>query len=148
MKKSLLLGGAVVAAALMTGCAGVTTQNGGVALPGGGFYSDSAANAILQPIQDKSYTVVKRGVKAEAKLLGIFAAINMGDASYGTLKAQALSGLKADDLIDVKMDYKQETILGINKVTGHHDRHRHQVQVISLDQRPACAHRSRSFSHM
>ncbi len=113
MKKSLLLGGAVVAAALMTGCAGVTTQNGGVALPGGGFYSDSAANAI----QDKSYTVVKRGVKAEAKLLGIFAAINMGDASYGTLKAQALSGLKADDLIDVKMDYKQETILGINKVS-------------------------------
>lgn len=117
MKKSLLLGGAVVAAALMTGCAGVTTQNGGVTLLGGGFYSDSAANAILQPIQDKSYTVVKRGVKAEAKLLGIFAAINMGDASYGTLKAQALSGLKADDLIDVKMDYKQETILGINKVT-------------------------------
>ena len=117
MKKSLLLGGAVVAAALMTGCAGVTTQNGGVALPGGGFYSDSAANAILQPIQSKDYTIVKRGVKAEANLLGIFAAINMGDASYATLKTQALSGLKADDLIDVKMDYKQETILGINKVT-------------------------------
>lgn len=47
MKKSLLLGGALAAAALMTGCAGVATQNGSVALPGGGFYSDSAANAIL-----------------------------------------------------------------------------------------------------
>ena len=41
----------------------------------------------------------------------------MGDASYATLKAAALQQAPgATDLTNVKIDYRQECIIGINKV--------------------------------
>ena len=121
MKKQLLLaGGAVVAAFVMTGCAGVATNNGGVApiAAGPNFYSEVSANAMIQPTSSTNYTVVKRDVTATAKLTSYFTAVNIGDVSYATLKAAALKQAPgATDLVDVKMDYSMKNICGINEVT-------------------------------
>ena len=52
MKKLSVLFGAAFVAVIMTGCAGVATNNGGVApvAMGANFYSDVKANAIIQNI--------------------------------------------------------------------------------------------------
>ena len=120
MKKQLLLVGSAIATALVvTGCAGITTNNGGVSpiSAGPNFYSDVAANAMLNetPVD---YTVVKKNVTASAKLVSYFTAVNIGDISYSALKAQALNQAPgADDLVGIKMDYKMKNICGINEVT-------------------------------
>ena len=120
MKKQFaLVLGALVAAVVMVGCAGVTTNNGGVALPAMGpvFYAKVKANAVL-PAQQASGTIVKKDVTATATLKGFFSCVTMGDASYATLKAAALKQAPgATDLINVKIDYAQDTIIGINTVT-------------------------------
>ena len=121
MKKQLLLaGGALVAALVMTGCAGVATNNGSVApiAAGPNFYSEVSANAMIQPASCNKYTVVKRNVTASAKLTSFFTAVNLGDVSYATLKAAALQQAPgANDLVDIKMDYKMKNVCGINEVT-------------------------------
>ena len=121
MKKSLLLAsGSFCVALLMTGCAGITTNNGGVApiSSGPNFYTEVSANAILQPTAGSDYTVVKRDVKASAKLTSYFTCVNIGDVSFATLKAEALKQVPgAQDLVDVKMDYSMKNICGINEVT-------------------------------
>lgn len=121
MKKHLLmLGGALVAAFVVTGCAGITTNNGGVApiSAGPNFFTEVSANAMIQPATNLKYTVVKRDVQASAVLKSYFTCVNIGDISYATLKAEALKQAPgANDLVDVKMDYKMKNICGINEVT-------------------------------
>lgn len=120
MKKQLLLaGGAVAAALVMTGCAGVATTSGGVApiSTGANIYSEVSGNAILNetPV---AYTVVKKNVSATATLMSYFTAVNIGDVSYSTLKAAALKQAPgADDLVGIKMDYKMKNVLGVNEIT-------------------------------
>ena len=120
MKKQFALAlGALVAAVVMVGCAGVTTNNGGAALPAMGpvFYAKVKANAVL-PAPKASGTIVKKDVTATATLKGFFSCVTMGDASYATLKAAALKQAPgATDLANVKIDYAQDTICGINTVT-------------------------------
>ena len=123
MKKMILGLGAVVAAAIVTSCAGVTTNNGMPApvAMGPNFFSTVKLNAMVGDVQS-SYTVVKHGVTAEATITSFFTCVNMGDASFDTLKGKALEGLTADDLIDVRVDYDMNCICGINtikvKLTG------------------------------
>ena len=121
MKKSFLLaGGCLVAAAMMSGCAGVAVGQGGVApiSAGPNFYSEVSANALIMPVAKADFTVVKRDVKASATLKSYFTCVNIGDVSYETLKAEALKQAKgATDLVDVKMDYKMSNVCGINTVT-------------------------------
>lgn len=121
MKKHIIMLGAAVAAAfVITGCAGVTTNSGGVApiSAGPNFYTEVSANAMIQPTTNTKYTVVKRDVKASAVLKSFFTCVNIGDVSYETLKAEALKQAPgANDIIDVKMDYKMKNVLGINEVT-------------------------------
>ena len=121
MKKAVLaFAGAVAVALTMAGCAGVTTQNGGVApiSAGPNFYSQVSANSYIQPTCAKDATIVKRGVTATAKMVSYFTCVSMGDVSYETLKKEALKGAPgATDLIDVKMDYTMKNICGINEVT-------------------------------
>ena len=105
---------------LVAGCAGITTNSGGVApiSAGPNFYTEVSANAMLQPSTNTKYTVVKRDVTASAKLVSYFTAVNIGDVSYATLKAAALKQAPgANDLVDVKMDYTMKNICGINEVT-------------------------------
>lgn len=117
MKKMILGLGAVVAAAIVTSCAGVTTNNGMPALIGMGpnFFSTLKLNSYIGDVTS-SYTVVKHGVTGEATITSFFTCVNMGDASFDTLKSKALEGLSADDLIDIRVDYDQNTICGINTV--------------------------------
>lgn len=121
MKKSfIMLCGAVAAAFVLTGCAGITTNNGGVAAVSAGpnFFSEVSSNAMLQPVTNKKFSVVKRGVTASATLKSFFTCVNIGDVSYATLKAAALKQAPgANDLIDVAMDYKMVNVCGINTVT-------------------------------
>ena len=118
MKKMILGLGAVVAAAIVTSCAGVTTNNGMPApvAMGPNFFSTVSLNAMVGDVQS-SFTVVKHGVTAEATITSFFTCVNMGDASFDTLKGKALEGLTADDLIDVRVDYDMNCICGINTVT-------------------------------
>ena len=121
MKKSLLMiGGAIAAAVLMSGCAGVTTNNGGVApiSAGPNFFSEVSANAMIQPVSNVKYTVVKRNVTSKATLKSFFTCVNLGDISYATLKKEALKQAPgANDLVDIQMDYAMKNIIGINEVT-------------------------------
>ena len=123
MKKMILGLGAVVAAAIVTSCAGVTTNNGMPApvAMGPNFYSVVSLNSMVAPVQS-DFTVVQHDVKAEGKITSFFTCVNMGDASFETLKGKALEGLSADDLIDVRVDYDMNCICGINtikvKLTG------------------------------
>jgi len=109
-----------VVAAGMVGCANVQTNNGAPTVGGAGMnlYSEVSANAIVPSYPAQDYKVVKRGVTATATLKSIFTAFNFGDASYATLKAQALEQAPdATDLTDVVIDYQTSCILGINTVT-------------------------------
>ena len=118
MKKMILGLGAVVAAAIVTSCAGVTT-NSGMPAPvamGPNFFSTISLNAMVGDVQS-SFSVVKHDVKAEATITSFFTCVNLGDASYETLKAEALKqAAGATDLTNVKIDYAQDTICGINTV--------------------------------
>lgn len=120
MKHFFILTIAVFTVIIMSGCAGVTTTNGGVApvTTGMNLYSDVCGNAILQPVQGQDYQIVKRNVTACGKLTSFFTAITMGDVSYCTLKKKALQQAPgAHELIDVKMDYHMKNMCGINEVT-------------------------------
>ena len=116
MKKSLLLvGGAVLASVILSGCAGVSVP--GATTCGPVFFADYAANAMVAPYTG-NYTIVKRNVTATGKFRSFFTCINEGDVSYATLKKQALQGAQgANELVDVKIDYKVNTIFGINTIT-------------------------------
>ena len=119
MKKLSVLFGAAFVAVIMTGCAGVATNNGGVApvAMGANFYSDVKANAIIQPVTG-NYTIVKRNVTATASFTSYFTAVTIGDVSYATLKAAALKQAPgANELVDVKMDYAMKNVCGVNTVT-------------------------------
>ena len=123
MKKMILGLGAIAAAAIVTSCAGVTTNNGMPApvAMGPNFFSTVSLNAMVGDVQS-SFSVVKHDVKAEATITSFFTCVNLGDASFETLKEKALEGISADDLIDVRVDYDMNCICGINtikvKLTG------------------------------
>ncbi len=117
MKKMILGLGAIAAAAIVSSCAGILTYEGTPAPFAGGIYSKISVNSRIQDVQS-SFTVVKHGVKAEATLTSYFTVVTLGDASFETLKAEALKEAPgADDLIDIRMDFDQSCIIGINVVT-------------------------------
>ena len=118
MKKMILAAGAIVAAAIVTSCAGVTT-NSGMPAPvamGPNFFSTIALNGLVGDVSNADYTVVKSGVSAEKSFTSFFSCVNLGDASFAKLKKEALEGVAADDLIDVRVDYDMNCICGINTI--------------------------------
>lgn len=120
MKKLMVLGGAF-AAMLLAGCAGIGFSNGAPVPVAAGptFFANVQANAFIQPVTATDYTVVKRDVKAEAKLQSFFTCVNIGDISYEALKKAALAEAKgANDLVEVKIDYDMQCICGINTITA------------------------------
>ena len=116
MKKSLLMvGGALLASVILSGCAGVSVP--GATTAGPVFFAEYAAPAVVSPYTG-TYSIVKRDVKASASFKSFFTCINMGDVSYAALKKQALEQAKgANELINVQIDYKVNTIFGINTIT-------------------------------
>ena len=119
MKKMILAVGAIVAAAIVSSCAGVVANNGmpAPAVLGMNLFSNISLNSLVGDVNEADYTVVKSGVTGEGTITSFFGAINMGDASFETLKDEALKGLDANDITDVRVDYKMNCICGINTVT-------------------------------
>ena len=120
MKKQLaLIGGAFAAALVMSGCAAIPVSNGSPTVNslGMNLFSEVSANTMIPQYEVKNAKIVKRNVVAKAKLRSFFTAVNLGDASYATLKAEALKQAKgATDLTNIKIDYKMNCICGINTV--------------------------------
>ena len=121
MKKMFLALGAIVSAAIVTSCAGIATNNGGPAtyFPGYNVYTEGSYIAFIGDVQSTDYTVVQHGITGEATIKSFFGIIHEGDASFQTLKEKAFFDNKiqdADDMIDIRIDYDQNNILGINKV--------------------------------
>lgn len=123
MKKSLLLAGfSLCAMLLLTGCLGPKMDNHGFpSVPAGILFSDmKTAQLVPKKVlpETRRYKVLKR-VKAEATTTSFIGIVSVGDASFATLKAQALAECReADDIIDLEVDGYHNNILGlINKVT-------------------------------
>ena len=119
MKKTALLMCGAMLALLAAGCTSVPVVQGApstyaqVAL-----LNNLSGNAYIQPVSRKDYTIVKTNVIGKAELKSYFSVVNFGDASYASLKAAALQNAAgADDLIDIIIDYKVKSILGINTTT-------------------------------
>ena len=123
MKKMILGLGAVVAAAIVTSCAGVATNYGGpaTAMMGPNFFTNASYNAFIGEVKSTDYKVVKHGVSGSSTIKSYFSVVHLGDASFETLKKEALSGLDADDIIDIRLDYDVDNVIGLNtvKVTLH-----------------------------
>ncbi len=119
MKKATLLAALVLGTVALTGCVGIAHNNGFPSVPPGPLFTEMKAGAQVQERSDaRKYTVVKPVVTAEATTTCFLGLISQGDASYATLKRDALSGTNADDIINLEVDYTQNNILGVvNKVT-------------------------------
>ena len=119
MKKASFLAALVLVGMTLTGCMNSVKINNGIAsCPPGSLFSEMKATTLVQDrAEGRAYKVIKP-VTAEATTVNYLGLIAQGDASYATLKAQALRGTGADDIIDLEIDYTHNNILGIvNKVT-------------------------------
>lgn len=120
MKKSMMFAGAAAIAMLATGCAGVAVTDGmpSAAALSPNFYSQYKAGSIVPAVCGQGCEVVARNVVATAVTESFFGCINLGDASYATLKAAILAQAPgANEITDVQVDYEVNNILGVNKVT-------------------------------
>ena len=120
MKKSLMLGAMCAMVALLTGCQGLLVTHNGFPTAGpGALISDMKGGAMIQDRNaNRKFKVVGKA-KAEAFTTSYLSLVSIGDASYQTLKKQALEPFKgaADDIIDVELDFRHDNLLGlINKV--------------------------------
>lgn len=119
MKKASFFAALVLVGMTLTGCMNSVKINNGIAsCPPGSLFSEMKAATLVQDrAEGRAYKVIKP-VTAEATTVNYLGLVSQGDASYATLKAQALRGTGADDIIDLEIDYTHNNILGIvNKVT-------------------------------
>lgn len=119
MKHSLLTAALVLGGLAMTGCVGLTQNNGFPSAPAGAIVADmKVASMVQERDSGRAYKVVKEKVTASAESVCYLTLVSQGDVSYATLKRKALEGLDADDIINLEVDYQHNNLLGIiNKVT-------------------------------
>lgn len=119
MKHSLLTAALVLGGLAMTGCVGLTQNNGFPSAPAGSIVADMKVASMVQDRDaGREYKVVKENVTASATSVCYLTLVSQGDVSYATLKKMALEGLDADDIINLEVDYAHNNLLGIvNKVT-------------------------------
>ncbi len=119
MKHSLLTAALVLGGLAMTGCVGLTQNNGFPSAPAGVIVADmKVASMVQERDPGRAYKVVKEKVTASAESVCYLMLVSQGDVSYATLKRKALEGLDADDVINLEVDYQHNNLLGIiNKVT-------------------------------
>ena len=112
--------GAIVSAALISSCAAVSTNYGGpvTSFAGSNLYTEGSYNAFIGDFSSTDYTVVQHNVVGTGSIQSFFGIIHLGDASFKTMKEKAFfdNKIDADDMIDIRMDYEQNNLLGINKV--------------------------------
>lgn len=120
--KLLLCAGCVATMTLLSGCLGPKVNNYGFpTVPAGILYSEMQNGQIVQNklIPTTRKFTVLGPVKAEATTTSFLGLVSVGDASYATLKTQALMNYRdADEIIDIEVDSNHYCMLGIvNKVT-------------------------------
>ena len=115
MKKCVLLGTMCALAALLSGCQGMFVTNYGFAsAPGGILVSDMKGATMVQQRHPARRFQVLGKVRAEAQTTSYLALVSNGDASYQTLKREALEKYRdADDIIDIEMDFRHDNLLGL-----------------------------------
>ncbi len=105
----------------LSGCiSGMKTDSSGFATaPAGALISDMKGGQFIQPreLNNRKYEIIGI-VRAEAMTVNYLGLVSQGDASYQTLKRQALEEHReADDLINVELDFRHDNLLGlVNKV--------------------------------
>lgn len=119
MKKIAVLAALVMAGMTLTGCMnGVSVNNGIASCAPGVFFSELKAATLVQERSEGRPYVVVKPVRAQVTTTNYLGLVSVGDASYATLKAQALRNTGAHDIINLELDYSQENILGVvNRVT-------------------------------
>lgn len=113
MKKAIMMAVLALSGLAVTGC--VNTCDGFPSVYPGVVYSEYQAAAKVQDRvipPNRNYTVVRK-VGAQAKTTNVLGLVSIGDASYATLKKTALSGVAADDIINLEVDFAHKTVLGI-----------------------------------
>ena len=121
MKKLALVSASAGIALCLSGCiSGMKTDSSGFATaPAGVLISDMKGGQFIQhrELDTRKYKIIGI-VRAEAMTVNYLGLVSQGDASYQTLKRQALEEHRdADDLINIEMDFKHDNLLGIvNKV--------------------------------
>lgn len=121
MKKYLVISAMCAAAALLSGCMGgpIANHNGFATAPAGFIISDMKGGLMVQERHPgRRYKVIGK-VQAEAMTTCYLFLVSIGDASYQSLKKEALSKYpgKADDIIDIELDFRHDNLLSlINKV--------------------------------
>lgn len=119
MKKMFLFVGMAIAISALTGCYNPVANNTGVPSVAGGIWiSDlKTGNTIQETTVDGRNYVVLGQVKASVTTKNYCGLIAEGDASYATLKSQALAQQPgATDLINVSIDSHSNNLLGLKHV--------------------------------
>lgn len=116
MKKFTLVAALALGTLSFTGCMNaVATHQGFPVVPSGLVYSELKGAALVQerPEAASRPYVVVQDVAAQTTTTNIMGLVAIGDASYATLKEAALSGIQADDIINLEVDFAHKSILGI-----------------------------------
>ena len=71
---------------------------------GGLFFSNSRRAVYRERKVDLSQYEVVGPVKGFAEMINIMMLVNFGDTSLGQLKADALKGIDADDIVNIEID--------------------------------------------
>lgn len=120
MKKGLMFAVAVVAVSiLVSGCTGINTPV--TATYPGGVYTDTTGgvmvNVPVRPLVEK-YKVIKQNVIGKATSINILSIIAIDDSSYGKAFDNIIKDNPGtDEVIDIKIDVKKESVLMIVQKT-------------------------------
>ena len=114
--KRFVLFALIIASVATVGCAGLMYAGTGHA-QGGSIMANSTYGAVdttstTYQFERKDFDVLGQ-VTAVAQSTSILGWIEAGDAGYATLLKKAKEGKNADDVIDVRIDYKYSNILGL-----------------------------------
>ena len=114
MKKMLAVLSLIVIAALFSGCATSMTGQGFEFAGPGLILTDLYKGGFILPkaesLQDVTVLGPVSGVSKSSSILGW---VSSGDSSIKAAKDDALKGLDADDILNIEVDSKVKSILGV-----------------------------------
>ncbi len=114
MKKTVVLLAILAAVVFVSGCATSLTGCGFDHAGPGLVFTDIYKGGYISPKADSLKDVTVLGaVSVVSKSSSILGWISSGDSSIWAAKNDALKGLDADDIINIEVDTKVKSILGV-----------------------------------
>ncbi|NMA42295.1 MAG: hypothetical protein GX946_02830 [Oligosphaeraceae bacterium] len=114
MKKTVVLFAILAAAAFVTGCATSLTCHGFDYAGPGLILTDVYKGGYIAPKAESLKEVTVLGpVSGISKSTSILGWVSNGDSSILAAKNDALKGLDADDILNIEVDTKVKSILGV-----------------------------------